>query len=101
MLKRERTMEEGAVANTLPSAETPMPTSRKSSPNAFTVSSGGPIFPAFSAAAGIAASTPAARRMLPHARAILVLVAMIHDPLSIWMRLSHLWERERGVLLSL
>jgi hypothetical protein len=51
MLKRERTMEDGAVANTLPSAETPMPTSRKSTPNAFTLSSGGPILPPFAAAA--------------------------------------------------
>jgi len=68
MLKCERTSEAGAVANTLPLAETPMPTSRKSSANAFTVSSGGPIFSldlkVFCAAAGAATSTTAAKRTL-------------------------------------
>jgi hypothetical protein len=73
MLKRERTLEDGAVANTLPLAETPMPTSRKSSPNAFTISRGGPTLPEFWAAAGTAATTPAVSKTLT---AILVLVAI-------------------------
>jgi len=59
-----------------------MPTSLKSSPNAFTVSSGGPILPAFSATARTAASTPAVRKMLPRALALMVvLVAMVQGSL--------------------
>jgi hypothetical protein len=68
MLKFERTLEDGAVANTLPFAETPIPTSRKSSANAFTISRGGPTFSldlkAFCATAGAAANTTAAKRRL-------------------------------------
>src|ERR1700722_755303 len=68
MLNCERTLEDGAVANTLPLAETPMPTSRKSSANAFTVSSGGPAFSldlkGFCAAAGAALRTTATKTRL-------------------------------------
>src|ERR1700754_933065 len=63
---------DGAVANTLPFAETPIPTSRKSSSNAFTTSKGGPTLPAVWAMAGAAASAQAATRIPNHPPGALV-----------------------------
>ena len=80
MLKRERTLEAGAVANTLPLADTPIPTSRKSSVNAFTVCNGGPTvsldLKAFCAAAGAATSMTVANRRLTDSRTLLIFIFM-------------------------